>query len=101
MPDQEPIRPEQIPDHLVELYRIAFTGRATPAPATPEQATRAGLAAVLTEATERIAQAVEAERIAQAVEAELTDDLGDMLVVTIEGQRAAAVIRSYPEAFDD
>lgn len=92
MPDQEPIRPEQIPDHLVELYRIAFTGRATPAPATPEQATRAGLAAVLTEAT---------ERIAQAVEAELTDDLGDMLVVTVEGQRAAAVIRSYPEAFDD
>lgn len=92
MPDQEPIRPEQIPDHLVELYRNAFTGRATPAPATPEQATRAGLAAVLTEAT---------ERIAQAVEAELTDDLGDMLVVTIEGQRAAAVIRSYPEAFDD
>src|SRR5690606_16524518 len=59
MPDQEPIRPEQIPDRLVELYRNAFTGRATPAPATPEQATRAGLAAVLTEVVEEIARAVE------------------------------------------
>jgi hypothetical protein len=25
---------------------------------------------------------------------------GDMLVVTVEGQRAAAIIRSWPEAFD-
>lgn len=92
MPDQEPIRPEQIPDHLVELYRNAFTGRATPAPATPEQATRAGLAAVLTEVV---------EEIARAVETELIDDLGDALVVTVEGQRAAAAVRSWPEEFDD
>lgn len=85
MTDQEPIRPEQIPDHLIELFDHNYRGT------SPRQATRAGLAAVLTEVC---------ERIAQAVEAELTDDLGDMLVVTVEGQRAAAIIRSWPEELD-
>lgn len=82
----EPIRPEDIPDDLVELFSRSYLG------ANPRcGAVRAGLAAVFTEVC---------ERIAQAVEVELTDDLGDMLVVTVEGQRAAAVVRSWPEDFD-
>jgi len=89
----EPIRPEDVPDEIVaaaQRYDLQNRGRGGWTKVYDAQVRRL-LAGALTEA---------GERIAQAVECELTDDLGDMLVVTVEGQRAAAVIRSWPEALD-
>jgi hypothetical protein len=84
----EPIRPEDLPADLIEAVYPTVLKHGIP---WHVDAVRILAAAVLTEA---------GERIAQAVECELTEDLGDMLVVTVEGQRAAAVIRSWPEDLD-
>lgn len=83
-----PILPDQIPADLIDA--IYPTVLANGIPWHPD-AVRILAAALLTEV---------GERIAQAVECELTEDLGDMLVVTVEGQRAAAIVRSWPEDLD-
>ncbi|MEV0616134.1 hypothetical protein AB0I81_22665 [Nonomuraea sp. NPDC050404] len=88
MPEQvhetcEPIRPEDLPDDLVELFSRSYLD------ADPRcGAVRAGLAALLTEVCERIAQAVEA----RCIDPDWPSD-----EVSVNGELAAAVIRSWPE----
>ncbi|MGR6922609.1 hypothetical protein ACU635_50860 [[Actinomadura] parvosata] len=83
----EPIRPEDVPDDLVELFSRSYLE------ANPRcGAVRVGLASVLTEVCERIAQAVEVK----CVDPEWPND-----DISRGGELAAAIIRSWPEDLDD
>jgi hypothetical protein len=95
MPEQvhetcEPIRPEDLPTDLIEAVYPTVLANGIP---WHVDAVRILAAALLTEACERIAQAVEVELAEEGPD--------DMLLITRQGERAAAVIRSWPEGLDD
>ena len=99
MPDQvhetcEPIRPQDIPDDIVAAaqdFDLANRRSSSWQRASDAQVRRL-LAGALTEVCERIAQAVVVELAEEGPD--------DMLLVTREGERAAALIRSWPEDLD-
>ena len=85
----EPIRPEDLPADLIEAVYPTVLKHGIP---WNVDAVRILAAALLTEAGERIAQAVECDLAEEGPD--------DMLLITREGELAAAVIRSWPEDLD-